>query len=167
MRALPVLLGLLVLFAGIVTFVRSRPPTLAPPQRVTLEPLPTPPFRAVLIQQADGEVRTRDAGLSAAENAPARLAATLAALRAWLREEALWPEQLGAPQVFWLGEGRAALDFPLTGTPVMSVAAEVRLLSSIRRTAVRQGAPEVYILVNGRVPPTFLGQVTLTDTLEE
>lgn len=167
MRVLPVLLGTLVLLAGIVALTRSQPPAVTPPQRVTLEPLPTAEFRAVLIQQADGEVRTRDAELRAADTAPARLAVTLRALRSWLREEALWPRELGAPRVFWLGEGRAALDFPLSVPLTVAVSTEMRLLESIRKTAARGGANDVFILVNGRVPPTFLGQVALPDTLEE
>lgn len=161
------LLGALVLLAGIVAFSRSHAPTAAPPERVTLEPLPTTPFRAVLVQRADGEVRTRDAELRAADTPPARLGATLRALRGWLRQDGLWPRELGAPRVFWLGAGRAALDFPLRGTPRLTVAAEMRLLESVRRTAARGGVGEVFVLVNGRVPPTFLGQVALPDTLEE
>lgn len=167
MRPLPTLLGALVLLAGIIAFTRSHAPTAAPPETVTLEPLPTTPFRAVLIQQADGEVRTRNADLRAADIPPARLGATLRALRGWLRQESLWPRELGAPHVFWLGSGRAALDFPLRGAPRVTVAAEMRLLESVRRTAARQGVGEVFVLVNGRVPPTFLSQVVLPDTLEE
>jgi hypothetical protein len=166
-RALPTLLGALVLLAGIVAFSRSHAPIAAPPERVTLEPLPTTPFRAVLIQRADGEVRTREAELRAADTPPARLGATLRALRDWLRQDGLWPRELGAPRVFWLGEGHAALDFPLREAPRMTVAAEMRLLESVRRTAARGGVGEVFVLVNGRVPPTFLGQVALPDTLEE
>ena len=139
MRALPVLLGALVLLAGVVAFSRSDAPTATPPQVVTLEPLPTAAFRAVLIQQTDGEVRTREADLRAADSAPARLAATLRALRAWLREASLWPPELGAPRVFWLGEGRVALDFALPEPSRMTVAAEMQLLESIRRTAARGG----------------------------
>ncbi len=165
MRVLPVLLGALVLLAGIVAFTRSRPPVVTPPPWVTLEPLATTAFRAVLIQQADGEVRTREAELRAADTTSARLGAALRALRGWLIG-ASWPRELGAPQVFWLGNGRAALDFPLRGDPTVSVATELRLLESIRATAARGGANDVFILVNGRVPPTFLGQVALPDTLE-
>lgn len=166
MRVLPVLLGALVLLAGIVAFTRSRPPVVTPPPRVTLEPLATTTFRAVLIQQADGEVRTREAELRAADTASARLGAALRALRSWLIGVS-WPRQLGAPQVFWLGNGRAALDFPLKGEPTVSVATELRLLESIRATAARAGANDVFILVNGRVPPTFLGQAALPDTLKQ
>lgn len=166
MRALPVLLGALVLLAGVIAFSRSDAPTATPPQTVTLEALPTTAFRAVLVQETDGEVRTREAELRAADTAPARLAATLQALRVWLREASLWPPELGAPRVFWLGEGKAALDFTLSTPPRMTVAAEMQLLESIRRTAARGGVDDVFILVNGRVPPTFLGQVALPDTLE-
>jgi hypothetical protein len=91
----------------------------------------------------------------------------LRALRSWLLEAPLWPPELGAPHVFWLGEGRAALDFPLRGAPSLSISAEVRLLGSIRQTAARQGIDEISILVNGRLPPTFLGRVALPQTLEQ
>lgn len=167
MRALPTLLGALLLLAGLIAFSRSQQPSAAPPEEVTLEPLPTAPFRAVLFGQLGDEVRSRELELSAADTPSARLDATLRALRSWLREALLWPAELGAPHVFWLGEGRAALDFPLRGGPSVSVATEVRLLDSIRRTAARQGVDEVFILVNGRVPPTFLDQVALPLTLEE
>lgn len=167
MRALPTLLGTLVLLVGIIAFSWSRPPSAAPPEEVTLEPLPTTAFRAVLLQQLGGEVQSRELKLRAADAPSARLAATLRALRSWLREGSRWPAELGAPHVFWLGEGSAALDFPLRGAPNLSVAEEVRLLASVRQTAARQGVGEVYILVNGRVPPTFLGQVALPQTLDE
>jgi len=166
-RALPALLGALVLTAGVIAFTRSHAPTVAPPETVTLEPLPTTGFRAVLVQQLDGEVRTREAELRAADTTPARLGATLRALRGWLLREGLWPRELGAPRVFWLPGERAVLDFPLGAAPGVAVSTEVLLLESIRQTAVRGGARDVFILVNGRVPPTFLGQVALPGTLEE
>ncbi len=167
MRALPVLLGALVLIAGVAAFTRSHAPTVTPPPTVTLEPLPTTAFRAVLLEQTGAELRTRYADLRAADTAPARLGATLRALRSWLREASLWPKELGAPRVFWLGEGRAALDFALRAPPKLTVATEMRLLESIRRTAARQGVSQVFIMVNGRVPPTFLGQIALPGTLED
>ena len=174
MRVLPTLLGALVLLAGVLAFVHTRPPVVPPPELVTLEPLPTTPFRAVLIQQTDGELRTRNVSLRAADTPPARLAATLRALRTWLVEEGAWPRELGAPRVFWLGKagdetnkGRAALDFPLLGTVTVPVTTEVWLLGSVRQTAARQGVADIFVLVNGRVPPTFLGQVSLPQTLGE
>ena len=171
MRPLPTLLGTLVLLAGILALVQTRPPAVPLPALVTLEPLPTTPFRAVLIQQTDGEVRTRDVTLRAADTPPARLGATLRALRMWLLETDAWPRELSAPRVFWLGEkngeGRAALDFSLLGTPDVPVSAEVWLLESVRRTAARQGVADTFILVNGRVPPTFLGQVALPQMIQE
>ena len=174
MRVLPTLLGVLVLLAGVLAFVHTCPPVVPPPELVTLEPLPTTPFRAVLIQQTDGELRTRDVSLRAADTPPARLAATLRALRTWLVDEGAWPRELGAPRVFWLGEagetsseGRAALDFPVTGKVDVPVTTEVWLLESVRQTAARQGVADTFVLVNGRVPPTFLGQVSLPQTLGE
>lgn len=167
MRALPTLLGALLLLAGLIAFSRSQQPSAAPPEQVTLEPLPTTPFRAVLFGQLGDEVRSRELELRAADAPSARLGATLRALRSWLREASLWPAELGAPHVFWLGEGRAALDFPLRGAPSLSVSAEVRLLESIHQTAARQGVDSISILVNGRLPPTFLGQVALPQTLED
>ncbi len=171
MRPLPTLLGALLLLAGILALVQTRSPPVPLPALVTPGPLATTPFRAVLIQQTDGEVRTRDVTLRAADTPPARLGATLRALRTWLLETGAWPRGLGAPRVFWLGEfsgeGRAALDFSLSGTPDVPVSAEVWLLGSIRRTAARQGIADTFVLVNGRVPPTFLGQVVLPQTLED
>lgn len=167
MRALPVLLGALVLLAGVVALSRSYAPTVTPPQTVMLAPLPTAAFHAVLTQQTGAEVRTRELELRAADTPPARLGATLRALRSWLREESLWPQELGAPRIFWLGEGRAALDFVLSAPPRVTVAAEMQLLESIRRTAARQGVSEVFVLINGRVSPTFLGQIALPGSLED
>ncbi len=166
MRALPVLLGALVLLAGVVAFNRSHVPTATPPQIVTLEPLPTAAFRAVLTWQTGSEVQTREVELRAADTPPARLGATLRALRGWLRETSAWPQELAAPRVFWLGEGRAALDFARRAPLTVTVAAEMQLLESIRRTAASQGVGELFVLVDGRVPPTFLGQVALPETLE-
>ena len=172
MRALPTLLGALVLLAGLLALVNTRPPAVPPPAPVTLEPLPTTQFRAALIQQTGSEVRTREVTLRAADTPSARLGVTLRALRTWLLEAGAWPRELGAPRVFWLGEtsgeGRAALDFSLQpGTLNVPVAAEVWLLDSVRRTAARQGVVDTFILVNGQVPPTFLGQVALPQTLED
>ncbi len=174
MRPLPTLLGALALLVGLLALVHTRPPVVPPPEFVMLEPFPTTSFRAALIQETSGELRTREVTLRAADTVPARLGAALRALRTWLVGEGAWPRELGAPRVFWLGgvtgeasgEGRAALDFSLSGTPAVPVAAEVWLLASIRRTAARQGVAEPFILVNGLVPPTFLGQVTLPQTLE-
>lgn len=166
MRPLPTLLGALALLAGVLAWVRSEPPKLPPPVQVTLESLTTVAFDAVLIQDTGGELRTREVTLSTADTESVRLGATLRALRAWLVEEAAWPRGLGAPRVFWLGEDRAALDFPLAGTPGVSVSTELWLLESIRQTAARRGVADPFILVNGRVPPTFLGQVALPGTLE-
>ncbi len=166
MRALPVLLGALALLAGVVAFSRTHAPAATPPQVVTLEPLPTATFRAVLTWQTGSEVQTREVELRAADSPPARLGATLRALRVWLRETSAWPQELAAPRIFWLSEGRAALDFARRAPPSMTVAAEMQLLESIRRTAASQEVGEVFVLVNGRVPPTFLGQVALPETLE-
>ena len=166
MRALPTLLGALALLGGLVAFVRSEPPPLPPPERVVLGAAPTATFSAVLIQQTGSELRTRDVQLRAAEDPGVRLGVTLRALRAWLMGEGAWPEGLGAPRVFWLGPGRAALDFPLRGRPVVSVTTELWLLESVRQTAARAGIPNLFVLVNGQVPPTFLGAVALPQVLE-
>ena len=171
MRVLPTLLGALILLAGILALVHTRPPGVPPPAPVTLEPLPTTPFPAVLIQQTSGELRTRDVSLRAADTPPARLAATLHALRTWLVSEGAWPKELGTPRVFWLGDeadgGHAALDFSLSETVEVPVTTELWLLGSIQQTAARQGVADTFVLVNGRVPPTFLGQVSLPQTLGE
>lgn len=96
----------------------------------------------------------------------AQLAATLRALRAWLRDEGGWPEALGAPRVFLPVPTHAVLDFPLSAPPDLSAEAEAQLIASLRRTAARQGVREVTLLVNGRAPATFLGHVALADALE-
>ena len=174
MRVLPTLLGALILIAGLVALAHTRPFRVPPPEPVTLEPLPTTPFRAVLIQQTDGEVRARDVTLRAADALAARLAATLRALRTWLVSEGAWPRNLSAPRVFWLGEGsakasakgRAALDFSLSGQVKVPVATEMWLLESVRQTAARQGVTDTFFMVNGHVSETFLGQVSLPQTLE-
>lgn len=165
MRTLPTLLGALALLGGLIAYVRSEPPPLPPPERVVLEAAPTAAFDAVLVQQTGGERRTRDVRLRAAADPGVRLGATLRALRAWLVGVGAWPPELGAPRVFWLGPGRAALDFPLRGGPVVSVTTELWLLGSVRQTAVRAGVENPFILVNGQVPPTFLGAVALPQVL--
>ncbi len=172
-RPLPTLLGALILVAGVLALSRSQVPTPEPPPNVTLERLPREPFRAVLLLQLGSEVRTRDVVLLASATPGARLGSSLRALRQWLVNEtngagetSPWPSQLGAPSVFWLGGGRAVLDFPLRGAPSVAVSTELRLLESVRLTAERQGVTELFFLVNGETPPTFLGQVALPQTLE-
>lgn len=166
MRALPTLLGALVLLGGLIAYVRSEPPPLPPPERVVLEAAPTEAFSAALVQQTESELRARDVRLQAAADPGARLGVTLGALRAWLVGVGAWPEGLGAPRVFWLGEGRAVLDFPLRGRPAVTVTTELWLLESVRQTAARAGAENPFILVNGQVPPTFLGAVALPQAIE-
>ena len=166
MRTLPTLLGALVLLGGFIAYVRSEPTPLPPPERVMLEAAPTETFRAALVQQTGSELRTRDVQLQAAESPGVRLGATLRALRAWLVGEEAWPRELGAPRVFWLEPGRAALDFPLRGRPAVTVTTELWLLESVRQTAARAGVEDSFILVNGQVPPTFLGAVALPQELE-
>lgn len=166
MRALPTLLGALVFIAGLVAFVRTAPPPLPPLEQVVLEPLPTETFSAVLVQQTEGEVRTRNVELEAAEDPGARLGAALRALRRWLVDEGAWPPELGAPRVFWLGPGRAALDFPLRGRPAVTVTTELWLLESVRQTAARGGVGYTFVLINGQVSPTFLGAVALPEEVE-
>jgi hypothetical protein len=169
-RPLPTLLGLLILLAGVLALTHVPKPLLRPPQTVRLEALPQSAFRAVLLQDAGSEVRSREVSLRAADTPAAQLEATLRALRAWLLaspvRESAWPPELGAPQVFWLEPGRAVLDFSLEQMPNLSVASELRLLGSIRQTAARQGVDEVFILIGGEAPPTFLGQVALPQVLE-
>lgn len=166
MRALPTLLGALALLGGLIAYVRSEPPPLPPPERVVLEASLTEAFSAVLIHQTGSELRTRDVQLQAAADPGVRLGATLGALRAWLVGEEAWPRELGAPRVFWLGPGRAGLDFPLQGPPAVTVTTELWLLESVRQTAARAGVEDPFILVNGQVPPTFLGAVALPQVLE-
>lgn len=164
LRPLPTLLGLVVAILGLLFLMASRVPAPEPPPSVMLEPLPTVPFTAVLFRATGSEVRSREVRLGARDAPDAKLEASLRALKAWLADT--WPADLGAPQVFWLGEGRAALDFALRGTPQVSVATELQLLESIRQTAARQGATDVFILVNDEVPATFLGQVVLPQVLD-
>jgi hypothetical protein len=64
-RALPTLLGVLLLLAGLIAFSRSQQPSAAPPEQVTLEPLPLHPFRAMLFGQLGGEVQSRELELRA------------------------------------------------------------------------------------------------------
>lgn len=172
-RPLPTLLGALILVTGVLSLSRSQVPTPEPPPTVTLERLPREPFRAVLLLQLGSEVRSREVVLLAAATPGARLGSSLRALRQWLTQEAdgaggtsPWPDQLGAPSVFWLGDGRAVLDFPLRAAPDVAVTTELRLLESVRLTARRQEVTELFVLVNGETPPTFLGQVALPQTLE-
>lgn len=173
-RPLPTLLGALVLLAGVVALTNVPSPALPPPQEVTLEPLPEKAFTALLLQETGSEVRSREVALRAADTPGARLGASLRALRGWLLTEPVagsvgetaWPPELGTPRVFSLGPTRVALDFPLRQNPGLTVATELRLLGSIRQTASRQGVTDVFILVNGETPPTFLGQVALPQVLE-
>ncbi len=164
LRPLPTLLGLVVAILGLLFLVQSRETTPAPPPVVTLEPLPNTTFRALLFHETGTEVRSRELLLSAADTPEARLAATLQALKGWLGDA--WPPSLTVPTVFALGEGRVVLDFALSGAPQVSVATELQLLGSIRHTAARQGVSDVFILVNGRTAPTFLGQVALPQSLD-
>lgn len=165
-RLLPTLLGSLVLLAGLLAFVRSSPPTPPPPAQVTLEEAPTTTFEATLVGIDETGERVRQETLPSYPEPGAQLTESLRALRTWSVAEGRWPDALGAPRVFLVTPSHAVLDFPLTGAPQLSAAAEARLIASLRRTAARRGVSDITLLVGGRAPETFLGHVALTDTLD-
>jgi hypothetical protein len=66
-----------------------------------------------------------------------------------------------------LGEGRAALDFPLRSAPSLSISEEVRLLASIRQTAARQGVDEILYPRQRPAARDVSGPVALPQTLEQ
>ena len=161
---LPTLLGALLFVLGLYTFFRV--PSAAPaPQETTVQTTPVPQIeRAVtLVNAATGETRT--VSVQTPDTPSAVPEATLAALRTWLVETGLWNEALGVPTVFRLDE-QTVLDFPLTGSPDISVQRERQLLASIEQTLAQQGISELVILANGHSRPVFLEHLAVEGGLE-
>ncbi len=158
---MPTLLGALIFFLGLYAFFRV--PGQAPPPRGAVQTEPTTQVeRAVTLVNAATQ-ETRTVNVQTPETPSAVLEATLAALRTWL--EAIWPEALGVPTVFRLGE-RAVLDFPLEGPTDLSVQQERQLLTSVERTLAQQGLFEVVVLTNGQSRPVFLEHLAVESRLE-
>lgn len=92
-------------------------------------------------------------------------------------KKTIWPIELLAPQVFVTnfisGQSIVIVNFALNATVKVSVKQEKALLNSIKETLNRNGfisnaqqLTNVYILINGEVPKTFLGHVALVPMLE-
>ena len=161
---LPTLLGALLFFLGLYAFFRV--PSGAPsPQQASVQTTPAPRLEhsVALVNAAAQETRT--VNVQAPETPSAVLEATLAALRTWLTETGLWPDALGVPTVFRLGES-AVLDFPLAGSTNLSVQREQQLLASVQRTLAQQGIEEVVMLSNGHSRPVFLEHLAVESRLE-
>ena len=161
---LPTLLGTLVFVLGLYAFLRV--PTgqggVAQPTTVQTTPAPQVERSVTLVNAATQETRT--VNVRTPETPSAVLEATLGALRTWLVDTS-WPEALGVPTVFQLDE-QAVLDFPLRGSPSVSVQREQQLLTSLERTLAQQGISEVVILTNGQSRPVFLAHLTVENRLE-
>lgn len=161
---LPTLLGALIFILGLYAFLRVPTGQGNVSQPTTVQTTPAPQIeRSVTLVNAAIE-ETRTVSVQTPETPSAVLEATLGALRTWLLET-LWPEALGVPTVFQLGE-QAVLDFPLSGSPAVSVRQEQQLLASVERTLAEQGISEVVILANGRSRPVFLAHLAVEDGLE-
>ena len=163
---LPTLLGVLVLILGLYAFFSGPDGESAEgssPDTVQTTPVAQVESAVTLTNAATGETRT--VSVQTPDTPNAVLKATLAELRAWLLETDLWVEPLGAPTVFRLDE-RAVLDFPLEGSPDISVGREQQLLTSIEQTLAQQGVSEVVILANGESRPVFLEHLAVEGRLE-
>ncbi len=172
----PVLLGTLVLLAGLVTAVRTLP--TARPPLVQLEPGPdTPPVRTevelTLFTPGPGERPVEHpvfVQLALPEDATRRFETITAELRAQTLPT-LWPAPLPAPTAFSVATANGAqtvavLDFTIDDAVVLDVETERLLLQSIEATLLRNGADRVQVLVNHQEAESFLGHVALVPVLE-
>ena len=163
---LPTLLGVLVLILGLYAFFSGptdEPAGTSPSETALTTPVAQVAHSVTLVDAVTGETRTVDVQTPDTPNAV--LGATLAELRTWLLGTDLWVEPLGVPTVFRLDE-RAVLDFPLEGSPSVSVQREQQLLTSIERTLAQQGVSDVVILTNGESRPVFLEHLAVEGRLE-
>ena len=91
-------------------------------------------------------------------------------------KKTLWPQSLLSPQAFVTnfvsGKPIVILNFGLSHPVEASVGQEQALLDSIRETLNRNGISstgqitKIYILVNGKASPTFLGHIALVSVLD-
>ena len=161
---LPTLLGVLVLILGLYAFLRV-PAGSSSGAPTTAQTTPTPQVERSVELVNVGAQETRSVNIQTPDTPNAVLVATLAALRTWLLG-AGWPEALGVPTVFRLDTQEVVLDFPLEGTPTVSVQQEQELLASIKQTLAQQDISEAYILTNGRSRPVFLEHLAVERGLE-
>ncbi len=159
---LPTLLGILVLILGLYAFFSGPAGDSDSSPDIVTTPVTQVGRVVTLVNAATGETRT--VSVQTPDTPNVVLKATLAELRAWL-SPALWVEPLGAPTVFRLGE-RAVLDFPLEGSPNISVGREQQLLTSIEQTLAEQDISEMIILTNGESRPVFLEHLAVESRLE-
>lgn len=116
----------------------------------------------------DGLEWQRSERIAAPASVPRRLEAVLAALRAALLEEGVWPEALPTPTAFletFDREDVAIVDLRPHEDLAVSVPQELALLRAITGTVEANGADSVRFLRNGRPASTLLGHVAVPSTL--
>ena len=104
---------------------------------------------------------------SAENHASVRYGALLEALRGALGDD--WPGALGFPTLIVVGEPdeeTLVLDFAPSMPVTVTVLEETRLLRALRETLARAGAERVRLLVGHRPSESFLGHLSLEQTLE-
>lgn len=165
------LLALLLLLAAaafLATSFRERRP---PPARVEIsepEPVALETSEVRLVRyDADGLEKPAFVSVALPQSPSGRLRAILDALReATLGQE--WPEALPAPKVFVESAGReavAVLDFRPEARLSLTVAGETRLLRSIERTVLANGADQIRFLLNGEAAGVFLEHLAVPSAL--
>lgn len=163
--AMPTLLGLVIFLLGLSLYGYTRPSLAAPPAVIAPTPVGAVQHKVVLSWERQGQKAQRTVMIQASTLPAERLQRSLRALKAWLEPLGAWPKTLSAPDVFALSGRAFALSFRYQEGQRLSISDELSLLNSLRATARAQGAEGLYVLVNGRVPKTFLGSVQVPQRL--
>lgn len=122
----------------------------------------------LLLVDAQGLQRPRFETLPLPPDPAGRLAAVLAALRATLMSDGVWPADLPTPTVFVQdidGRSVAVLDLRPARDVAVSVRQELQLLRSIQGTVTGNGVDAVRFLRDGHPATTLLGHVAVPDSL--
>jgi hypothetical protein len=166
-----VLVPALALIAAAGYALRAAPPQPAPPPELaTRAPAEADVgTRDVVLYLVDDELaRPRVRELPDPSDASAALQVVVDALREALVEEGVWPAELPAPRAYALELERtpaAVLDLPAADVR-LDVAAERRIVASLRRTLLEQGIERLAFLRNGGPVDAWLGQLRAPSSLE-
>jgi hypothetical protein len=166
-----VLVPALALIAAAGYALRAAPPEVSPPPELT----PAAPAetqvgtRDVVLYLVDDELaRPQVRALPDPSDASASLQAVVDALREALIEEGAWPEALPAPRAYALELERspaAVLDLPEHDV-ALDVAAERRIVASLRRTLLEQGIERLAFLRGGGPVEAWPSQLAVPSSLE-
>jgi hypothetical protein len=166
-----VLVPALALIAAAGYALRAAPPQPGPPPELaTTAPAEAEVGRRdVVLYLVDDELaRPRVRELADPSDASAALQVVVDALREELVAEGVWPAELPAPRAYALELERtpaAVLDLAASDVG-LDVAAERRIVASLRRTLLEQGIERLAFLRNGGPVDAWLGQLRAPSSLE-